>query len=103
MQEEAGVRGHVKRFLGVFENPESRNRTTVFLFLVTEELESWDDVKIGRIRRWFSVEEARRNLTMHKPRQRRYLDYIDSCCLDEGQANGDQQRGDDPTSSNEKS
>ena len=30
-----------------FQNPESRNRTTVYLFLVTEELESWDDLEIG--------------------------------------------------------
>jgi len=77
VQEEAGVRGQVQRFLGVFENPESRNRTTVFLLMVTEELDSWDDVKIGRQRRWFSADEARQNLSQHKPRQSRYLDYLE--------------------------
>ncbi|GAV07259.1 hypothetical protein RvY_17120-1 [Ramazzottius varieornatus] len=77
VQEEAGVRGDVQRFLGVFENPESRNRTTVFLLLVTEVLDLYDDVKIGRQRRWFSADEARHNLSLHKPRQSRYLDFIE--------------------------
>ncbi|OQV22913.1 putative Diphosphoinositol polyphosphate phosphohydrolase 1 [Hypsibius exemplaris] len=77
VREEAGVRGQVQRFLGVFENPESRNRTTVFLLFVTEELDSWDDVKIGRQRRWFSADEARQNLSLHKPRQSRYLDFLE--------------------------
>ncbi|XP_055350674.1 diphosphoinositol polyphosphate phosphohydrolase 1-like [Paramacrobiotus metropolitanus] len=78
VEEEAGVRGQMQRLLGVFENPESRNRTVVYLFLVTEEMDSWDDLKVGRERKWFSVDEARHNLTQHKPRQRRYLDFIET-------------------------
>ncbi|GBN82185.1 Diphosphoinositol polyphosphate phosphohydrolase 1 [Araneus ventricosus] len=43
--EEAGVRGHLGRCLGTFENPERKHRTSVFVLVVTEELDEWEDSK----------------------------------------------------------
>lgn len=57
--EEAGVRGVLSRSLGQFENLERKHRTSVYVLIVTEELEEWDDSKsIGRKRKWFNIEEA---------------------------------------------
>ncbi|XP_064486287.1 neuronal acetylcholine receptor subunit beta-4-like isoform X2 [Ornithodoros turicata] len=45
VMEEAGVRGHLGRFVGTFENLERKHRTMVFILEVTEELEEWEDSK----------------------------------------------------------
>ena len=59
LMEEAGVRGVLCRSLGQFENTERRHRTSVFVLIVTEELDEWDDSKsIGRKRKWFQIDEA---------------------------------------------
>ncbi|CAO1403682.1 unnamed protein product [Diamesa hyperborea] len=72
--EEAGVIGRLGRCLGVFENQEHKHRTEVFVLIVTQELEEWDDSRtIGRKRQWFTIEEALEQLALHKPTQRTYL------------------------------
>ncbi|XP_072045168.1 LOW QUALITY PROTEIN: diphosphoinositol polyphosphate phosphohydrolase 2-like [Amphiura filiformis] len=43
LMEEAGVRGRVLRFLGTFENSMRKHRTAVYMLVVTEELEQWED------------------------------------------------------------
>lgn len=75
--EEAGVLGELGRCLGVFENLEHKHRTEVFVMLVTQELEEWEDSKtIGRKRQWFSIEDALSQLALHKPTQRHYLQQL---------------------------
>jgi len=77
--EEAGVVGRLGRCLGVFENEEHKHRTEVFVLIVSEELEEWDDSKtIGRKRQWFSITEALEKLAQHKPNQRHYLHQLKS-------------------------
>ncbi|KAI1309101.1 Diphosphoinositol polyphosphate phosphohydrolase 3-beta [Halotydeus destructor] len=77
--EEAGVIGVLNRPLGTFEcissqNLERKHRTSVYVLLVTKELEEWDDSKsIGRQRKWFSVNEALQLLAVHKPVQVEYV------------------------------
>lgn len=74
VMEEAGVRGKLGRCLGIFENPERKHRTAVFVLVVTEELEEWEDSKsIGRKRKWFTIEEALNHLANHKPVQWSYV------------------------------
>lgn len=75
--EEAGVMGELGRCLGVFENSEHKHRTEVFVMVVTQELEEWEDSKtIGRKRQWFTIEEALSQLALHKPTQRHYLQQL---------------------------
>ncbi|XP_050072534.1 E3 ubiquitin-protein ligase RNF146-like [Anopheles maculipalpis] len=75
--EEAGVMGQLGRCLGVFENTEHMHRTEVFVMVVTQELDEWEDSKtIGRKRQWFSIEEALSQLALHKPTQRHYLQQL---------------------------
>ncbi|KXJ67997.1 hypothetical protein RP20_CCG006743 [Aedes albopictus] len=72
--EEAGVIGQLGRCLGIFENSEHMHRTEVFVMVVTQELDEWEDSKtIGRKRQWFTIEEALTQLALHKPTQRHYL------------------------------
>lgn len=74
VMEEAGVRGKLTRSLGSFENLERKHRTSVYVLIVTEELEEWDDSKsIGRKRKWFPIEEALDLLAVHKPVQVQYV------------------------------
>lgn len=75
--EEAGVTGELGRCLGIFENTEHMHRTEVYVMVVTQELEEWEDSKtIGRKRQWFSIEEALTQLALHKPTQRHYLQQL---------------------------
>ncbi|XP_055597217.1 diphosphoinositol polyphosphate phosphohydrolase 1 [Uranotaenia lowii] len=75
--EEAGVIGELGRCLGIFQNTEHMHRTEVFVMVVTEELEEWEDSKtIGRKRQWFTIEEALSQLALHKPTQRHYLQQL---------------------------
>ncbi|KAK2711862.1 diphosphoinositol polyphosphate phosphohydrolase 2-like [Artemia franciscana] len=72
--EEAGVRGQLGRCLGIFENEERRHRTAVYVLLVNEELEEWDDSKnIGRKRKWFRIKDAIELLSETKPLHYVYL------------------------------
>ncbi|XP_065129458.1 diphosphoinositol polyphosphate phosphohydrolase NUDT4B [Paramisgurnus dabryanus] len=73
--EEAGVKGKLGRLLGVFEqNQDRKHRTYVYVLIVTETLDAWEDsVNIGRKREWFSVDEAIKVLQIHKPVHAEYL------------------------------
>uniref|UniRef100_A0A2P2I3K2 diphosphoinositol-polyphosphate diphosphatase n=1 Tax=Hirondellea gigas TaxID=1518452 RepID=A0A2P2I3K2_9CRUS len=72
VREEAGVNGDLGRCLGVFENAERGHRTSVYVLVVTEELDDWDESRtFGRQRRWFTVEAAVGAL--HKPLQSSYV------------------------------
>ncbi|KAK3739955.1 hypothetical protein QZH41_012793, partial [Actinostola sp. cb2023] len=72
VQEEAGVKGKLGRFLGIFQNDNSRTRTWVFVLVVTDELETWEESRKGRKRSWFPIDTAR-DLLSAKPVQQRYL------------------------------
>ncbi|KAM4618145.1 nudix (nucleoside diphosphate linked moiety X)-type motif 4a isoform 2-T2 [Polymixia lowei] len=74
-EDEAGVKGKLGRLLGVFEhNQDRKHRTYVYILIVTETLEDWEDsVNIGRKRKWFKIEEAIRVLQSHKPVHAEYL------------------------------
>lgn len=97
--EEAGVIGKLGRCLGVFEvivtatkshkntidlnifnsfqNREHKHRTEVYVMIVTEELDEWEDSRtIGRKRQWFTIDEALDQLALHKPVQRHYLQQL---------------------------
>uniref|UniRef100_S4RKX0 Nudix hydrolase 3 n=1 Tax=Petromyzon marinus TaxID=7757 RepID=S4RKX0_PETMA len=55
-------------------NQERKHRTYVYILIVTEILEDWEDsVNIGRKRGWFSVDAAIECLQGHKPVQATYL------------------------------
>ncbi|XP_061825903.1 nudix (nucleoside diphosphate linked moiety X)-type motif 4a isoform X2 [Nerophis lumbriciformis] len=74
-EDEAGVKGKLGRLLGIFEhNQDSKHRTYVYILIVTEILEDWEDaVNIGRKRKWFKVDEAIRVLQSHRPVHAEYL------------------------------
>uniref|UniRef100_A0A1B6DJG1 diphosphoinositol-polyphosphate diphosphatase n=1 Tax=Clastoptera arizonana TaxID=38151 RepID=A0A1B6DJG1_9HEMI len=77
--EEAGVLGTLGRCLGVFEvrNEERKHRTEVFVMVVTEELPEWEDSRsMGRQRKWFTLDEALKQLSLHKPMQLTYLESL---------------------------
>eukprot|EP00918_Siedleckia_nematoides_P070362 GHVU01153648.1.p1 GENE.GHVU01153648.1~~GHVU01153648.1.p1 ORF type:complete len:152 (+),score=23.11 GHVU01153648.1:246-701(+) len=79
VQEEAGVKGTLGRFIGEFENKDRKTRTSVFVLYVTELLEDWEEaVSIGRRRKWFSVGEAHTQLGLHRPLQQGYLELLNS-------------------------
>lgn len=75
--EEAGVKGTLGRLVGIFENQERKHRTYVYVLIVTEVLEDWEDsVNIGRKREWFKIEEAVKVLQYHKPVQASYFEAL---------------------------
>nr|KAF6462652.1 nudix hydrolase 3 [Molossus molossus] len=75
--EEAGVKGTLGRLVGIFENQERKHRTYVYVLIVTEVLEDWEDsVNIGRKREWFKVEDAIQVLQHHKPVQASYFETL---------------------------
>ncbi|XP_064095759.1 diphosphoinositol polyphosphate phosphohydrolase 1-like [Macrobrachium nipponense] len=77
VREEAGVCGMLGRCLGVFENSERGHRTSVYVLVVTEEMEEWDESRVfGRKRKWFSMEEAVEQLAKHKPVQSSYVSLL---------------------------
>lgn len=80
--EEAGVKGTLGRLVGVFENQERKHRTYVYVLIVTELLEDWEDsVNIGRKRDWFKIDDAMRVLRCHKPVQATYFEALQGSCL----------------------
>lgn len=73
--EEAGVKGTLGRLVGKFENQERKHRTYVYVLIVTEVLEDWEDsVNIGRKREWFKIDDAIKVLQCHKPVQASYFE-----------------------------
>ncbi|XP_023605564.1 diphosphoinositol polyphosphate phosphohydrolase 2 isoform X2 [Myotis lucifugus] len=79
--EEAGVKGKLGRLLGIFENQDRKHRTYVYVLIVTEILEDWEDsVNIGRKREWFKVEDAIKVLQCHKPVHAEYLEKLKLGC-----------------------
>ncbi|XP_061628749.1 nudix (nucleoside diphosphate linked moiety X)-type motif 4a isoform X1 [Phyllopteryx taeniolatus] len=80
--EEAGVKGKLGRLLGIFEhNQDRKHRTYVYILIVTEILEDWEDsVNIGRKRKWFKVDEAIRVLHSHRPVHAEYLHRFKNTC-----------------------
>ncbi|XP_073526748.1 diphosphoinositol polyphosphate phosphohydrolase 1 isoform X2 [Phyllobates terribilis] len=63
------------------ENFERKHRTFVYVLIVTEILEDWEDsVSIGRKRCWFSIEEAVHALQGHKPVQASYFQSLRQSC-----------------------
>ncbi|KAL7639064.1 UNVERIFIED_CONTAM: hypothetical protein RMT77_010598 [Armadillidium vulgare] len=77
VREEAGVCGSLGRCLGVFENAERGHRTSVYVLVVTKELEEWDESRnLGRKRKWFSLEDAVKHLAKHKPVQSSYVSLL---------------------------
>ncbi|KAG7153488.1 Diphosphoinositol polyphosphate phosphohydrolase 1-like [Homarus americanus] len=74
VREEAGVCGMLGRCLG---NSERGHRTSVYVLVVKEEMEEWDESKVfGRKRKWFSLEEAVKQLAKHKPVQSSYVSLL---------------------------
>uniref|UniRef100_A0A672T2S0 Nudix (nucleoside diphosphate linked moiety X)-type motif 3a n=1 Tax=Sinocyclocheilus grahami TaxID=75366 RepID=A0A672T2S0_SINGR len=79
---QAGVKGTLGRLVGVFENKDRKHRTYVYVLIVTEVLEDWEDsVNIGRKREWFKTEDARRVLQCHKPVQASYFEALQQDCM----------------------
>lgn len=75
--EEAGVKGRLGRFLGVFESVNRKNRTSVFILIVDTEFDEWEEhKKLGRKRKWFNLDEAKLELDKHKPVQGSYLNLL---------------------------
>uniref|UniRef100_A0A1A8P4P8 diphosphoinositol-polyphosphate diphosphatase n=2 Tax=Nothobranchius TaxID=28779 RepID=A0A1A8P4P8_9TELE len=80
--EEAGVKGTLGRLIGIFENKERKHRTYVYVLIVTEVLEKWEDSdNIGRKREWFKIDDAKRVLMSHKPVQATYFGALQESCL----------------------
>ncbi|KAF6731772.1 Diphosphoinositol polyphosphate phosphohydrolase 1 [Oryzias melastigma] len=106
--EEAGVKGTLGRLVGIFEvshrhclvfvnifetlphsgilflsqNRERKHRTYVYVLIVTEVLEDWEDsVNIGRKREWFKINDAIQVLQCHKPVQATYFKALQESCL----------------------
>ncbi|EPQ04723.1 Diphosphoinositol polyphosphate phosphohydrolase 2 [Myotis brandtii] len=79
--EEAGVKGKLSRLLGIFENQDQKHRTYVYVLIVTEILEDWEDsVNIGKKREWFKVADAIKILQCHKPVHAEYLEKLKLGC-----------------------
>ena len=74
LYEEAGVKGKIVRNLGSFVNEERKHRTSVFVVVVQEEYDDWDDKRlIDRERHWFQLKDAFSLLNIYKPSQLPFL------------------------------
>uniref|UniRef100_A0A8C3V3Q6 diphosphoinositol-polyphosphate diphosphatase n=1 Tax=Catharus ustulatus TaxID=91951 RepID=A0A8C3V3Q6_CATUS len=63
-------------------NRDRKHRTYVYVLIVTEVLEDWEDsVNIGRKREWFKIEDAIKVLQYHKPVQASYFETLRQGCL----------------------
>ncbi|XP_043572727.1 diphosphoinositol polyphosphate phosphohydrolase 1 isoform X2 [Chiloscyllium plagiosum] len=57
------------------ENRDRKHRTYVYVLVITEVLEDWEDsVNIGRKREWFKIDDAIKVLQCHKPVQASYFE-----------------------------
>ncbi|XP_065174368.1 diphosphoinositol polyphosphate phosphohydrolase 1-like [Sycon ciliatum] len=89
--EEAGVRGTLARFLGVYEHKLTRHRTAVFVMYLTElmELDQWKVFQqTTRNRAWFSLQEAHDRLTLHLEQKEYVIDAIATGPMSEVLATG---------------
>lgn len=72
--EEAGAIGSLDRLVGVFVNTEKNTRTWVYVFYVEHLQEHWtESTSLARSRKWFTIEEAKEMLSIHKPSQIQYI------------------------------
>ncbi|XP_065057502.1 diphosphoinositol polyphosphate phosphohydrolase 2-like isoform X1 [Rhopilema esculentum] len=71
VEEEAGVRGSVVGFLGIFQNDVSKSRTYIYILKVDNEC-TYMENKENRQIKWFAVQQALEELC-HKPVQQKYL------------------------------
>lgn len=78
--EEAGVQGHITRYLGLFETQQQggrkRHRTAVFVVLVKDVLAQYPEAHLGRRREWFSLEDGFAHLSRNRPLQSAYLELL---------------------------
>ncbi|XP_018025254.1 uncharacterized protein LOC108680848 [Hyalella azteca] len=81
--EEAGVRGTVLAYLGLFESRSEmsasgkKHRTAVFVIKVISEEDDFPESKtLGRQRKWMSIDDALSHLTCYRPRQSVYLSLL---------------------------
>ena len=72
VMEEAGVIGHLARCLGSFEHAERKHRTLVYVLNVTQEFNVWDECSRRR-RKWFKIEDAIAELSLHRPIECKYV------------------------------
>ncbi|KAL5457099.1 hypothetical protein EMCRGX_G034338 [Ephydatia muelleri] len=73
--EEAGVKGHIVRYIGTYEDHDRKTRTEVYTMVVQEECHEWqdkDDKSLNRQRMWFPICEAMEQVK-RKPLKRAYL------------------------------
>lgn len=64
--------GRLGRCLGMFDNQERRHRTRVFVLVVKDLLDQYED-RGRRKRKWFQVGEAMEALQKYKPLHCNYL------------------------------
>lgn len=70
------MRLKLKQFL-ISQNREHKHRTEVYVMMVTQELDDWEDSRqMGRKRQWFSIDDAMVQLALHKPIQRHYIQQL---------------------------
>lgn len=78
--EEAGVQGHITKYLGQFEtNHESgskKHRTNVFVVSVKQVMADYPEAYLGRGRQWFTLEDALLHLARTRPHQSDYLQLL---------------------------
>ncbi|KAG8512125.1 Diphosphoinositol polyphosphate phosphohydrolase 1 [Galemys pyrenaicus] len=73
----SSLRKNFSEILFLPQNQERKHRTYVYVLIVTEVLEDWEDsVNIGRKREWFKVEDAIKVLQCHKPVQASYFETL---------------------------
>uniref|UniRef100_A0A673I4D3 diphosphoinositol-polyphosphate diphosphatase n=1 Tax=Sinocyclocheilus rhinocerous TaxID=307959 RepID=A0A673I4D3_9TELE len=71
-----------ERSFSKIHNRDRKHRTYVYVLIVTEVLEDWEDsVNIGRKREWFKIEDAIEVLQCHKPVQATYFKALQEGCL----------------------
>ncbi len=66
-----------KKYFFLWKNKERKHRTSVYILIVDKEFEDWEEhTKLGRVRRWFNLAEAKYELEKHKPIQGSYLNLL---------------------------
>ncbi|KAK7073803.1 endopolyphosphatase activity protein, partial [Halocaridina rubra] len=78
--EEAGVQGHITKYLGLFETKHhsgsKKHRTAVFVVSVKNVLADYPEAYLGRGRQWFTLEDAFLHLARTRPMQSAYLQLL---------------------------
>ena len=70
--EEGGVIGRLGRCLGTFDDSDRGHRTKVFVLYVNKLAEEYEDKDVKK-RKWFSMDEAQKMLSLYKPLHAKYL------------------------------